>query len=291
MTYELPYHCLSLDEWITVTSVLTYSEVKVFYYLLASNPMGDRQIDCRIRTIAKALNISTGAVSTALKQLETKKLIESVEIVEAKITIKPKLISVQAQKYKDKVDKAKKSVQPTEQIVQSTENVVQPTENVVQPTENIVQPTEQANLLKTIPVGNFDDSSAPQTIQTYTDFRKTLSDEERESFLNFVREKIKDFSPQINDLEGWLAEKNKAGQNRWEVYYDLFRKSQPELVHRQQNAEWENHHSRNEWLTEIESTSNPAMFAGSDKEKQAFVSWCWKTKQFSWLKEEVEDGI
>jgi len=136
------------------------------------------------------------------------------------------------------------------------------------------------------------DSSAPHTIQTYTNFKKTLSDRERENFLNFVREKTKDFSPQINDIEGWLAKKNEAEQNRWEVYCDLFHKSQPELVQATQNAKWENHPHHDEWLAEIESTSNPAMFAGSDKEKQAFVSWCWKTNQFSWLKKEGNnDGI
>ncbi|MCU0536467.1 MAG: hypothetical protein MUD14_21475 [Hydrococcus sp. Prado102] len=66
----------------------------------------------------------------------------------------------------------------------------------------------------------------PQTIQTYTNFKKTLSESERENFLNFVKEQIKNLPKQVNDIEAWLANQNKAGQNRWEVYYNNFLASQ-----------------------------------------------------------------
>ncbi len=69
--------------------------------------------------------------------------------------------------------------------------------------------------------------SAPQT---YSDFIQTLSDGEREKFLDFVTEQIKDFVQPINDLEAWLANKNKARQNRWEVYYSKFVSSNKPIV-------------------------------------------------------------
>ena len=69
--------------------------------------------------------------------------------------------------------------------------------------------------------------SAPQT---YSDFIQTLSDGEREKFLDFVTEQIKDFVQPINDLEAWLANFNKAGQNRWEVYYSKFVSSSKPIV-------------------------------------------------------------
>ncbi|MBR8832537.1 MAG: hypothetical protein DSM106950_00455 [Stigonema ocellatum SAG 48.90 = DSM 106950] len=119
-------------------------------------------------------------------------------------------------------------------------------------------------------------SSPPQTIKTYTDFKKTLSDGERENFLNFVREKTKDFSPQINDIEGWLAKKNEAEQNRWEVYYDLFQKSQPELVQATQNAKWENHPQRDEWLEKIRTMGNFSFRTESgklDNDRNEFWHW------------------
>jgi hypothetical protein len=62
----------------------------------------------------------------------------------------------------------------------------------------------------------------PKTLQTYSDFKKTLSESERENFLNFVEEKTNNLEKPINDLEAWLASKNAAKQNRWEVYYSNY---------------------------------------------------------------------
>ena len=59
----------------------------------------------------------------------------------------------------------------------------------------------------------------PKTFKTYLDFKKTLSESERENFFNFVREKTSNLEKPINDLEAWLASKNAAKQNRWEIYY------------------------------------------------------------------------
>ena len=65
-------------------------------------------------------------------------------------------------------------------------------------------------------------SGSPQTIQTYSDFKDSLSDSEREKFFNFVREQIKNLPKPVNDLEAWLASKSQAGENRWFVYYSNF---------------------------------------------------------------------
>ena len=64
---------------------------------------------------------------------------------------------------------------------------------------------------------------SPQTLQTYSDFKKTLSESERENFLKFVEKKIENLEKPINDLEAWLASKNAANQNRWEVYHERFK--------------------------------------------------------------------
>ena len=66
------------------------------------------------------------------------------------------------------------------------------------------------------------DLKLPQTLQTYSDFKKTLSESEREKFFNFVKEKTKNLEKPINDLEAWLASKNAAKQNRWEIYYSKY---------------------------------------------------------------------
>ncbi|PSB07719.1 hypothetical protein C7B62_19070 [Pleurocapsa sp. CCALA 161] len=68
-------------------------------------------------------------------------------------------------------------------------------------------------------------SSIPQTLQTYSDFKDSLSESERENFLNFVKEKIQNLERPINDLDAWLASKNAAKQNRWEIYYRNFQEA------------------------------------------------------------------
>ena len=62
----------------------------------------------------------------------------------------------------------------------------------------------------------------PKIFKTYIDFKKTLSEDESENFFKFVKKAIKNFSQTVNDLEAWLASQTKAGQNRWEVYYQKF---------------------------------------------------------------------
>ncbi len=81
-------------------------------------------------------------------------------------------------------------------------------------------------------------ASSPSS-DSYQIFTKSLSDLARENFLNFVREKIKDFPKPINDVEGWLAGKNQAGQYRWRVYYDMFQSEVGEAIAPSQD--WENH--------------------------------------------------
>ncbi|RCJ40575.1 hypothetical protein A6770_37960 [Nostoc minutum NIES-26] len=66
------------------------------------------------------------------------------------------------------------------------------------------------------------DYESLQIDQTYLDFIKSLSEEERANFLNFCEQKTKNLSQEVNDIEAWLAHQNKAGQNRWEVYYKKF---------------------------------------------------------------------
>jgi hypothetical protein len=79
-------------------------------------------------------------------------------------------------------------------------------------------------------------SSSSQTIQTYSDFKKTLSEDERERFFYFVRQEVKNFREPIKDLEAWLASKNAADLNRWEVYYKRFQSSRPSKAQNEESG-------------------------------------------------------
>jgi hypothetical protein len=114
---------------------------------------------------------------------------------------------------------------------------------------------------KPLPEKNY---GSPQTLQTYTDFIQTLSEGERENFLNFVKEQIKNLPKQVNDIEAWLANQNQAGQNRWEVYYNNFlasRKVKNESVSKYQSlAEEIEQHRQNvkKKLREAASSNSPS---------------------------------
>ncbi len=123
------------------------------------------------------------------------------------------------------------------------------------------------------------------SVTLHKHFSNSLKIGEREEFLNFCLQKIKAIQSSIFEVrsdDGWIAK-------HYEQYWNEFcSKHRPEAVQATTANKWRNHPQCAEWLAEIERTGNPAMFAGSDKEKQAFVKWCWETKQFSWLKEEGE---
>ncbi|MDJ0799666.1 MAG: hypothetical protein QNJ51_23110 [Calothrix sp. MO_167.B12] len=102
------------------------------------------------------------------------------------------------------------------------------------------------------------DSSTPQKDQTYSDFKDSLSEEERANFLEFCKEKIKNLSQEVNDIEAWLAHKNKAGRNRWEVYYEKFvlasqqKKNQSEQEKKQLDKRERARREFAEWQQELE---------------------------------------
>jgi hypothetical protein len=93
-----------------------------------------------------------------------------------------------------------------------------PTNGTGSPTNGTGSPTNGTKTLdKPSPSKNSSDSS-----NSYQTFINSLSDSERENFLSFVEEKTKNLSQPINDIEAWLASKNQAGLNRWEVYHEKF---------------------------------------------------------------------
>ncbi len=123
--------------------------------------------------------------------------------------------------------------QSAETIPQSAETSPQSAETSGQIAENNGQIAENKS---SKPASGKDYSPSSDSYQI---FIKSLSDSAREKFLNFVNEKIKDFPKPINDVEGWLAGLNKAGQSRWQVYYTMFQSEVGEAVAPSQD--WENH--------------------------------------------------
>ncbi len=107
---------------------------------------------------------------------------------------------------------------PPERLNKPFEGLNKPPERLNKPFEGLNKPPESPETLE-----KSSTSGSPQTLQTYSDFKQTLSESERENFLKFVEDKTKNLEKPINDLEAWLASKNAANQNRWEVYHEKFK--------------------------------------------------------------------
>ncbi|AKG24877.1 MarR family transcriptional regulator [Calothrix sp. 336/3] len=203
------FYQLTNEEWVETVKDLTGAEIKVLYYLRSLDPFGDRELDCSVTQIAIKLGLSKGAVSKALKRLDQMGLI-AVELVRVKVRIKTGNNNVTEFPKENSVSYRKRKL---------------PIGNDSLPEETEVSYSEQP-----LPIRNNqepevlpdEDFSTSKTIKTYSDFIKTLSEEERAKFLEFCQEKTKNLSQEVNDIEAWLAHKNKAGANRWEVYYEKF---------------------------------------------------------------------
>ena len=99
---------------------------------------------------------------------------------------------------------------------------------------------------------------------SYQIFINSLSEPERERFLNFVNKKIEGFTKPIASIPDWLASTDSTGSPRFEDYYSQFKKSPHEVRNRElQEAEalrvqlakekiyWEAHPQFEEWVQEI----------------------------------------
>jgi hypothetical protein len=99
---------------------------------------------------------------------------------------------------------------------------------------------------------------------SYQLFINSLSEPERERFLNFVQKKIESFKNPIASVNDWLAAPDSSGSPRFEDYYGQFTKSPHEVRHRElQEVEalrvqlakekiyWEQHPQFEAWVQEI----------------------------------------
>ena len=111
-------------------------------------------------------------------------------------------------------------------------------------------------------------SKTPHTIQTYSDFKDSLSQEERESFLEFGLKKASQL-PRPPELPLKWVEKN------WEDLRNQWEKSQGR-VSSSKASKWENHPQREEWLEKIRHLG-PVGFQAEDmpnqKMRREFYMW------------------
>jgi len=133
------------------------------------------------------------------------------------------------------------------------------------------------------------DSEAPQTIQTYSDFIQTLSEEERTRFINFCEVQTIHFNPPLVKLQTWLGSIDKVtGLPNYIELYEKFQRSPQEVQIRkliQQQAQtqrWESDRRLSDWLWEwswfgnyglTSEWINLAATETEQQERHEFASW------------------
>ena len=215
------FYPLKSEEWLDSINQLTHSELKILYYVRSLDPYNNginltpAQIARDLSTEKTKMHRST--VGRALKTLDRKGFI-NMELLQVRIKVSPKGCLSETEKVT-----TKNNVVATQQCCDQTTDVVTTQHSV--PPHNLC--CDHATDVVTTQQSEAETQSEqglqnPKTLKNYSDFKRSLSENERENFFSYVEEKTKNLSKPINDLEAWLASKNAANQNRWEAYYNLY---------------------------------------------------------------------
>ncbi len=223
------------------------SSTALLYYYLKIRLKPGWKVSLHQREISQQLGISKAAFYKGISRLKEKKLIDW----EA-----PNGLVVSLGQNRDTLDRSETPLDKMETVLDRSETPLDKMETMT--------PSKTA-----------DSKLCGSSPNSYQIFFNSLSDYEREKFFYFVREKIKDFSHPINDLEGWLARKNEAGQYRFNVYYALFTDGCKE--DNSIKIDWEKYPQRDEWIKQIRSGKPRFIALGGSPEEQpmrkAFADW------------------
>lgn len=209
--FRLPYEAALA----AVDAELSKTAYRLWIYLSVNYPFGDRDVDLPSQTeLAIRLSVSRQSVNIAAAELQAVGLWD-----------------FWPDRWKGRNLKGfnpakEESVKESRQVSKKSDTLSTRTDTECQQKSTGYQknltPCQQKQTPPDLKLPSSTDFSDHNTIQTYTDFKNTLSEEEREKFLSFCKELISNFSQPIHDIEAWLASITKAGENRWEVYYQKF---------------------------------------------------------------------
>jgi predicted transcriptional regulator len=245
---EGKFYPLQHQEWVKACRELTSGARDTLYYIRTTDPYSNG-IELTAAAIAKELGVNRSTISRAMKELDSKGFIE-MEIISAKVAVTGKgLLDVyQMQQCCTSATASAEMQQPVQKCNGQCKNATA--------SAKMQQPTPETLTQR--------GSDSLKTLKTYKEFFNTLSEPERERFLNFVNKKIEGFTKPIASIPDWLASTDSTGSPRFEDYYSQFKKSPHEVRNRElQEAEalrvqlakekiyWEAHPQFEEWVQEI----------------------------------------
>ncbi len=216
------FYPLQHQEFLQLNQILTQSELSIYLWLKTNDPFGGKLIEADTQKIAEDLGISRRTAQRALSKLQQESLIELV-ISKFKYRLKSKSAtnSKNNSEVKDDSQLATSESSDDNEIVLTTPASLQRHQDRLDDSKIALTTLVSSSSSET---GSEQRFEITKISKTYIDFKKTLSEGESENFFKFVKEAIKNFQQPIHDLEAWLASQTKAGQNRWEVYYQKYQK-------------------------------------------------------------------
>ncbi len=280
------FYTLSAEEFLNLNKLLTDAELRTYLYLITNNPFHDSQMKIDTALISEQLGLTIRSVQRAIKHLKEIHLIE-VEVIKSKYTQAVHGISSRIKNgdpnvvSKDLNDLNVVTDDPN--VVANDPNVVTDDPNVVANDPNVVanDPNVVANDPNVVNTSlkllsdKLSDSS--HTIHTYSDFKKTLSDSERENFESFVRNEWRNQkSEEILSIERFLSK-----PEDFKNWYNAFLKSSAGSATKQKaltlENDWANHPRRDEWLEEIRQGRPRFIALGGPRQERlmrvSFVDW------------------
>ena len=208
------FYPMQHEEYLNLHQILKESERSVYFWLKTKNPFEEKLIEADTQKIANDLGFSRRTVQRALVKLQEKNLIE---LIIGRFSYRIKSISFSVE---DKNEVMTAMSSGDTEIAVTTSGSSRRHQDRSSDSHVVAASPVSLSLSEIKSERGFQN---PKTTKTYLDFIDSLSESERENFLGFVRGETKDFAPPIHDLESWLASQTKAGQNRWEVYYQRYR--------------------------------------------------------------------
>lgn len=266
------FYPLQPEEWLEACRELTQAQLSLLYYIRTNDPY-NQGVEINCAEIARLLSkpgrtVHRQTISRALKELDTKGFI-NLELLQVKAKVKAKGLwcdDVPGCYDAPGCDETPKVYEDTPGVMTHHDGSSRTMVDRETPRSIATHHAESESLVET-------ESQNPKIIKTYLDFKDSLSEEERESFLEFGL-KLASQLPRPPQLPLKWIEKN------WEDLRTQWEKSQGKVSAAQSNK-WENHPQREEWLEKIRHLG-PVGFQAEDmpnqKMRREFYMWAYENK-------------
>ena len=249
---------------------LSGAEYDLWLYLWELDPFGDRWVEIPTPSeIARQLNVDRRTIQRASNTLQEFGLFEF-EI--KRWRVKNTTVSNKTKSASGDKNARSRTILPTNgsKCPTSDQNV-----------QNAANLPTNGSKSRDLPLkkASSKDSSALQTIQTYTDFIQTLSDSERESFLDFGLKKAARLPNPPELPQKWIEKHFEEVKQDWAKQHGIVFN----------NPRWEGHPQRQEWLDKIHSMGYATfIYEGGElnKERLEFYKWAESKGLINWTGDE-----